>query len=212
MKIIKSRHLFANTTAPSKELNVVLEEKLHGLDILSPDKLSPYNSKLFPPECWWLQRRGIFLASLQNIGNCGLLGLHLPSSRAGYILYLQANNYKLQILSFSIINLLSSASSSSSSSRISSDSSKSSSLLLGLKGRCCAANWLRFFVITQVLFFTAERVPISDLPNNWRLSTTNYYPSEITAQFVTSLRSAACCSCYSARRSCGICLRRSGWN
>ena len=44
---------------------------------------SPSNSKLFPPECWWLQRRGIFLASLQNLGNCGLLGLHLPSSRAG---------------------------------------------------------------------------------------------------------------------------------
>ena len=127
-----------NCTIKGLELNVVLEEKLHGLDILSPDKLSllfltrsPYNWKLFPPECWWLQRRGIFLASLQNIGNCGLLGLHLPSSRAGYILYLQANNYKLQILSFSIINLLSSASSSSSSSRISSDSSKSSSLLLG---------------------------------------------------------------------------------
>ena len=59
--------------------------------------------------------------------------------------WLQANNYKLQILSFSIINLLSSASSSSSSSRISSDSSKSSSLLLGSKDRCCGADWLRFF-------------------------------------------------------------------
>ena len=84
---------------------------------------SPCNwKKLFPPECWWLQRRGIFLASLQNLGNCGLLGLHLPSSRAGYILYLQANNHKLQILSFSIISLLSSASSSSSSSIILSES------------------------------------------------------------------------------------------
>ena len=111
----------------------------------------------------------------------------LPSSRAGYILYLQANNYKLQILSFSIINQLSSASSSSSSSRISSESSRSSSLFLGSKGCCCAADWLRFFAITQVLFSTAERVPISDLPNNWRLSTTNHYPSEITAQFVTSV-------------------------
>ena len=115
---------------------------------------SPSNSKLFPPECWWLQRRGIFLASLQNIGNCGLLGLHLPSSRAGYILYLQANNYKLQILSFSIINLLSSASSSSSSSRISSDSSKSSSLLLGSKGRCCAADWLRFCNYLSTIFYS----------------------------------------------------------
>ena len=113
---------------------------------------SPSNWKLFPPECWWLQRRGIFLASLQNLGNCGLLGLHLPSSRAGYILYLQANNYKLQILSFSIINLLSSASSSSSSSRISSDSSKSSSLLLGSKGRCCAANWLQFLRLLEYYF------------------------------------------------------------
>ena len=114
---------------------------------------SPSNWKLFPPVSWWLQRRGIFLASLQNHGNCGLLGLHLPSSRAGYILYLQANNYKLQILSFSIINLLSSASSSSSSLRISSDSSKSSSLLLGSKGCCCGADWLRFFAITRLLFF-----------------------------------------------------------
>ena len=106
---------------------------------------SPYNWKLFPPECWWLQRRGIFLASLQNLGNCGLLGLHLPLFRAGYILYLQANNYKLKTLTSSIINLLSSASSSSSSSRISSDSSGSSSLLLGSKDRCCAAGKLRFF-------------------------------------------------------------------
>ena len=133
----------------------------------------------------------------------------LPSSRAGYILYLQANNRK-----FLTVNLFSSASSSSSLSRISSDSSESSSLLLGSKGRwcCCAADWLRFFCDYSSTIFTAERVPISDLPDNWRSSTTNYYSSEITAQFVTSLRSAAFCSCCSAWRSCGICLRRSGWN
>ena len=172
---------------------------------------SPSNWKLFPPECWWLQRRGIVLASLQHLGNCGLLGLHLPSSRAGYILYLQANNYKLQILSFSIINLLSSASSSSSSSRISSDSSKSSSLLLGSKGRCCAADWLRFFAITRVLFLQ---------PSEYRFlicQINGDYPPLITTLLklqhsLLPVSAAACCSCCSARRSCGICLRRSGWN
>ena len=174
---------------------------------------SPSNWKLFPPECWRLQRRGIVLASLQHLGNCGVLGLRLPSSRAGYILYLQTNNYKLQILSFSIINQLSSASSSSSSSRISSDSSKSSSLFLGSKGRCCASNRLRLFAIPRVLFFTAEWVPISDLPNKWWL----YYSPLITTLLnlqhsLLPVSAAACCSRCSSRRSCGICLRRSGWN
>ena len=86
--------------------------------------------------------------------------------------------------------------------------------LLGLEGPllCCRLAPILCDYSSQVLFFTAERVPIFDLPNNWWLSTTNYYPSEITAQFVTGLRSAACCSYCSARRPCGICLRRSGWN
>ena len=151
--------------------------------------------------------RRYFLYSLQNIGNCGLLGLQLPSSRAGYILYLQANNYKLQILSFSIINLLSSASSSTSSSRISSDSSKSSSLLLG----CCAADWLRFFAITRVIFLQPSEYPflICQIIGN--------YPPLITTLLILQhsllpVSAAACCSRCSARRSCGICLRCSGWN
>ena len=144
-----------NCTIKGLELNVVLEEKLHGLDILSPDKLSLlfFNKKPFqlktlsawvlvaatqryfsrqPPKSWKLWPPWPPLALVQS--------------------WLQANNYELQILSFSIINQLSSASSSSSSLRISSDSSKSSSLLLGSKGRCCAADWLRFFAITRVLF------------------------------------------------------------
>ena len=116
-----------NCTIKGLELNYVLEEKLHGLDILSPDSL-------FEFEFVWVFR---------SLTWC----------------------------------LVSSASSSSSSSKIFSDSSKSSSLLLGSKGRCCAADWLRFFAITQVLFFfSAERVPISDLPNKWWL----YYPPLIT--------------------------------
>ena len=172
-----------NCTIKGLELNVVLKEKLHGLDALSPYKLSllfilirsPFNWKLFPPGGWWLQHRGIFLASLQNLRNWGLLGLQLPSSRAGYILYLQANNYKLQILSFSIINLLSSASSSSSSLRISS----------------AVSSWARRAAVVLPIgsdfLQLLEWVPISDLPNKWWLSTTNYYPSEITAQFVTSI-------------------------
>jgi hypothetical protein len=153
-----------NCTIKGLELNDVLEEKLHGLDILPPDSFV------------WV--------------------------------------WVWVCLSFSIINLVSSASSSSSSSRISSDSSKSSSLLLGSKGRCCAADWLRFFAITQVLFFfSAERVPISDLPNKWWL----YYPPLITTLLklqysLLPVSAAACCSRCSSRRSYGICLRRSGWN
>ena len=112
-----------------------------------------------------------FLAGLQNLGNCCLLSLHQfmgskPSSRAG--LCLQANNYKLQILSSLINNLVSSTSSSSSSLKISSDSSIS--LLLGLEGHSRAAKWLRLFASTRVLFFTAERVPILGVLIIWRLS------------------------------------------
>ena len=101
-----------------------------------------------------------FLASLQNLGDCGLLGVHQSktsslSSRAGSFLYLQVNkNYKLQILSLLINNLLTSASSSSSSSRLSSDSSKSSSLLLGLEGRSYAAEWLNLLRVLVYYFFS----------------------------------------------------------
>ena len=148
-----------NCTIKGLELNDVLEEKLHGLDILSPDSF-----------VWvWV------------------------------------------CLSFLIINLVSSASSSSSSSRISSDSSKSSSLLLGSKGSCCAADWLRFFGITRVLFFTASeyRFLICQIIGD--------YPPLITTLLklqhsLLPVSAAACCSCCSARRSCGICLRRSAWN
>ena len=169
--------------------------------------ISSSNGKLFLPECWWLQPRGISSPASKILAIVD----SLPSSRAGYILYLQANNYKLQILSFSIINLLSSASSSSSSSRISSDSSKSSSLLLGSKGRCCAADWLRFFAITRVLFFQ---------PSEYRFlicQINGDYPPLITTLLklqhsLLPVSAAACCNCCSSRRSCGICLRRSGLN
>ena len=141
-----------NCTIKGLELNVVLEEKLTSWASFFLTR-SPSNWKLFPPECWWLQRRGIFLASLQNLGNCGLLGLHLPSSRAGYILHLQATNYKLQILSFSIINLLSVKFIFFINTLIRLIEAQ---LLLGSKGSCYAADWLRFFGITWVLFFTAS--------------------------------------------------------
>ena len=73
---------------------------------------------------------------------------------AGSLLYLQVNNYKLQILSLLINNLLTSASSSSSSSRLSSDSSKSSSLLLGLEGGSYAAEWLNLLRVLVYYFFS----------------------------------------------------------
>ena len=148
-----------NCTIKGLELNYVLEEKLHGLDILSPDSF-----------VWvWV------------------------------------------CLSFSIINLVSSASSSSSSSKISSDSSKSSSLLLGSKGRCCTANWLRFFAITRIFFFQPSeyRFLICQLNGDYPPLNTTLLKLQHSLLPVSA---AACCSCCSARRSCGICLRRSGWN
>ena len=137
---------------------------------------SPSNSKLFPPECWWLQRRGIFLASLQNLGNCGLLGLHLPSSRAGCKqTIINCKYWVFRSLTCSAqrqVHLLHQESHQTHQGPAVSSWARRTAVVLPI-----GSDFLRLL----------EWVPIFDLPNKWWLSTTNYYPSEITAQFVTSL-------------------------
>ena len=124
-----------NCTIKGLVLNVVLEEKRHGHALSW--QAEPYfveqeaQPTLSPPECWWLERWGISSPASKILE----IGLHkskgsLPSSRAGSFLYLQANTSSY----FSSILL--------------SGSSKSSSLLLGLEGHSCAAEWLRFLAST----------------------------------------------------------------
>ena len=168
---------------------------------------SPSNWKLFPPECWWLQRRGIFLASLQNLGNCGLLGLHLPSSRAGCKQTIMNCKYwvfrsltcSAQFIFF-IKNLFSLIEVQQSP--------------LWLEGPLFCCRLAPIFCDYSSTIFTAERVP-------WYqfliCQINGEYPPLITTLLklqhsLLPVSAAACCSCCSARRSCGICLRRSGWN
>ena len=102
---------------------------------------SPSNWSFFPPECCWLERRGIYLPAstvLEIVASLASIKPKDPVPRpkvTDSFLYLQSNN--LQILSLLTTNRLSSASSSSSSSMLSSDLSP----LLGLQGRSCAPNF-----------------------------------------------------------------------
>ena len=157
----------------------MLSLRKSGMDTLSPDKLSllllsrkPIQPTLSPPECWWLEPRGISSPAskiLEIAASMAFTKLRDPRSHPELALFCTCKQLWIANTEF-VHNLLSSASSSSSSSIHSSNSSKSNSRLSGLEGRSCAAEWLRFFVSTRVLFFTAERVPISGLPIIWRLS------------------------------------------
>ena len=111
---------------------------------------SPSTWTLSPPECWWLERRGISSPASKILEIAGSTKPRDPCPHPELALYCTCKQFWIANTEF-VNNLLSSASSSSSSSILSSNSSKSSSLLLGLEGCSCATKWSDFLRVLDFL-------------------------------------------------------------